>query len=134
MWLFDTSPFVPRWLCGSWEPWLGNMVIWSDWAFFAAYMGIPWIIYYNSRRWGMMGHPAPRWLTFLFMGFILLCGFSHAIDAIVFYVPVYRLFAFERLVGAVFSVGTMFALVYLCRNIEVRWKGPEGKADGRTAE
>jgi signal transduction histidine kinase len=46
----------------------------------------------------------------LFVAFILLCGITHLMDAIIFWWPAYRLSALIRLLTAIVSVFTIYAL------------------------
>ena len=47
----------------------------------------------------------------LFGAFILLCGTTHAIDALLFWWPGYRVSALVRFMTAVVSMATVFALI-----------------------
>ncbi len=47
----------------------------------------------------------------LFVAFILLCGLTHLVDAIIFYYPIYRFAAVLKLATAVVSWSTVLALV-----------------------
>jgi PAS domain-containing protein len=77
--LFDTSDFPPRWSCGEWSPALGWLHIASDLAIFGAYMAIPASLAWALRR----RRDLPlRPVVWLFVGFILLCGLTHLVEAI----------------------------------------------------
>jgi light-regulated signal transduction histidine kinase (bacteriophytochrome) len=60
----------------------------------------------------------------LFIAFILLCGTTHLIDAVIFWSPVYRLSALIRLITAIVSIFTVYALykaipfIYRLRTLE----------------
>ncbi|HJP62501.1 MAG TPA: HAMP domain-containing sensor histidine kinase, partial [Mucilaginibacter sp.] len=47
---------------------------------------------------------------FLFIAFILLCGTTHLVDAIIFWWPAYRLSAFIRMLTGIVSIFTVYAL------------------------
>lgn len=47
----------------------------------------------------------------LFGAFIILCGSTHLIDAVMFWWPGYRLSALLRVLTAIVSLGTAFALI-----------------------
>lgn len=108
--LFDTSDFPPRWSCGDWSPALGWLHIASDLAIFGAYMAIPASLAWALRR----RRDLPlRPVVWLFVGFILLCGLTHLVEAIIFYRPVYRFSGGMKAATAVISWATVIALVRL---------------------
>ena len=87
--LFDPEGFPPRWLCGDgWDAFTGWFYIVSDLMIWSAYFAIPLIIirYITRRRDARFTR-----IYFLFASFILACGTTHLIDAILFWHPVYRL-------------------------------------------
>lgn len=106
--LLDTSDFVPRWQCGAWPPALGWTHIVSDLLVFAAYAAIPLSLFYFLRRRRDVPFTGVFWLFILF---ILSCGLTHLLDAVVFYHPVYRLSALVKAVTAAVSWATVFALI-----------------------
>jgi len=106
--LFDTSDWPPRWHCGKWSDFHGWLYIISDLMVWCAYFAIPLIIIrFISRK-----HDA-RFirLYFLFAGFILACGATHFLDAITFWIPVYRLNALVRAITGIISWITVFSLI-----------------------
>lgn len=106
--LFDTSDFPARWNCGRWTLEHGWLYIASDAAIFGAYTAIPILLaWFVLRR---RDAPFPR-VFWLFIAFILACGVTHLLDAVIFWYPVYRLSAVARLVTAMVSWGTVIALV-----------------------
>ena len=106
--LFDTSGFPQRWYCGRWSTELGLLHILSDLAIFAAYAAIPCVlVYFVSRRRDV---PFSR-IFVLFGCFILACGTSHLVDALMFWWPAYRLLGLVKLCTALISWGTVVALV-----------------------
>jgi PAS domain S-box-containing protein len=106
--LFDTSGFPPRWHCGSWSESLGWLHILSDLAICSAYFTIPVIlVYFVLRR-----RDVPfRGVFWLFGAFILACGTTHLMEAIIFWHPLYRLAGVIKLFTAIVSWGTVIALV-----------------------
>lgn len=109
--IFDTTGFPARWKCGSgWAeyPLLGWLHIVSDLAIWGAYFAIPGIlIYFISRR-----RDIPfSWIFLLFGSFILACGTTHLMEAIIFYWPAYGLAGVIKLLTALVSWATVVALV-----------------------
>ncbi len=106
--LFDTSGFPRRWDCGNWSDIHGWLHIVSDLGIWAAYFTIPLVLlYFISERKDL---PFRR-VFFLFGAFILCCGTTHLMEAIIFWYPHYRLAGLIKLVTAVVSWVTIFALV-----------------------
>jgi PAS domain S-box-containing protein len=106
--LFDSSDFPDRWHCGSWSPGLGWLHIISDLVIFGCYVTIPIILIWFRQRRGDI--PYPRVFT-LFSVFILSCGSVHAVEALIFFDPVYRLLGLLKAVTAVSSLATVAYLV-----------------------
>jgi PAS domain S-box-containing protein len=107
--LFDTQGFPARWHCGDWTQGHGWLHITSDLLVFGAYAAIPISIaaYILVKKQEL----AFRKLYWLFAGFILSCGLTHLIDATLFWQPWYRLSGSVKLVTAIVSWATVFALV-----------------------
>jgi PAS domain S-box-containing protein len=108
--LFDTSDFPPRWHCGHWSDFHGWLYIISDLMIWSAYFAIPLIIIrYITRK------QDARFIRIyvLFASFILACGSTHLLDAIIFWVPVYRFSALIRLFTGIISWITVFSLIKL---------------------
>lgn len=131
--LFDSSGFPPRWHCGDWTTGHGWLHILSDGAIFAAYYIIPAIIaFFLARRKDL---PFPR-ILWLFVGFILACGTTHALDALMFWEPVYRLSGLMKLTTAVVSWATVFALISVMPSV-MKLRTPadlQKEVDVQTAE
>ncbi|MEQ8909372.1 MAG: hypothetical protein RIC95_09280 [Vicingaceae bacterium] len=106
--MFDTSDWPPRWICGIWSDFHGWLYIGSDTAIWLAYFIIPVIIIWFIQR-----NPEIPFLPvfWLFGAFIVLCGTTHLMDAIIFWWPAYRLSAFLRFLTAIVSLTTVFALI-----------------------
>ena len=106
--LFSTDDWPARWVCGEWTSFHGWLYITSDIAIWLAYFVIPAInIFFIQKR-----HQLPFLPVFwLFGAFIILCGSTHLIDAIMFYWPAYRLSGLLRLLTAVVSLATAFVLI-----------------------
>lgn len=112
--LLDTSDFPARWHCGQWSDFHGWLYIISDLLVWSAYFTIPLIIirFVTKRQQAVNFHP----LYFLFASFILLCGATHFIDAMIFWIPVYRVSALVRLLTGIVS---WFTAIYLFRLLPV---------------
>src|SRR5262249_3157171 len=106
--LFDPSGFRPRWDCGLWTSGHGWLHILSDLAVWSAYFTIPCILVYFVLRRKDVPFPSIFWL---FGAFILACGTTHLMEAIIFWNPLYRLAGLIKLITAVVSWGTVIALV-----------------------
>ncbi|NHE58710.1 hypothetical protein [Cyclobacterium plantarum] len=97
-----------RWLCGEWTSFHGWLYITSDIAIWLAYFVIPAIIIFFTQK----RHNLPFLPVFwLFGAFIILCGSTHLIDALMFWWPGYRLSALLRLLTALVSLATSFVLI-----------------------
>ncbi|HEX4613255.1 MAG TPA: PAS domain-containing protein [Urbifossiella sp.] len=107
-WLADTSGFVARRECGDWtDPEVALHVV-SDLLIWLAYLSIPLVLVYFARR--RRGLPFSR-LFILFAAFILACGTTHLVEAVIFYNPVYHLSGVVKAVTAAVSWMTVLALV-----------------------
>jgi signal transduction histidine kinase/CheY-like chemotaxis protein len=106
--LFDTSDFPARWHCGNWTAGHGWLHILSDLAVWSAYFAIPCLLVYFVLRRRDVPFPTVFWL---FGAFILACGTTHLMEAIIFWHPVYRLAGAIKLLTAIVSWGTVAALV-----------------------
>ncbi|CAN5479490.1 hypothetical protein BH11BAC2_BH11BAC2_21780 [soil metagenome] len=105
--LFDTTGFPPRWHCGKWTEFHGWFYIISDLMIWSAYFAIPLlIINYISKRKELKYYK----IYFLFAAFILSCGLTHLLDAIIFWFPLYRLSALIRFITGVLSWFTVYHL------------------------
>lgn len=105
--LMDTSLWPPRWHCGRWTEFHGWLYIISDLLIFSAYFAMPVII---VRYMATRAHTRFHRIYFLFAAFILACGFTHLIDAVTFWYPVYRFNALIRLITGVISWFTVYSL------------------------
>ncbi len=108
--LLDPSGFPPRWYCGSWTPGLGWLHILSDLGVWSAYIAIPCVLGYFVLRKKDLPF---RTIFLLFGAFILACGTTHLMEAVIFWWPVYRLAGLIKVFTAIVSWATVFALVPL---------------------
>ncbi len=119
--LLDTSDFPPRWNCGHWTEGHGWLHILSDIGIWSAYFAIPAMLaYFMVRRKDLPF----RKVFLLFAAFILLCGTTHLMEAIIFWWPGYRLAGVIKLTTALVSWTTVLALVGVVPNF-LRMRSPE---------
>jgi hypothetical protein len=106
--LFSADDWPARWVCGKWSSFHGWIYITSDIAIWLAYFVIPAIIIFFVQK----RHNLPFLPVFwLFGAFIILCGSTHLIDAVMFWWPGYRLSALLRVLTALVSMATAFMLI-----------------------
>lgn len=120
-WLFDSSPFVTRPECGGWTEGLIWLTVTSDALIWLAYMAIPFILFQVGRHREDFPY---RWILWLFVAFILSCGFTHFFDMLTFYDPHYRLSGVIRALTAAISLATVAALVPVTPRL-LSMKSPE---------
>ena len=130
---FDTTDFPARWFCGKWSDLHGWMYIISNLLIWGSYFAIPSILlYFSIKRENI---PFKK-IFLLFVFFILLCGISHFIDALIFWLPLYRLNAVVLLCTGIVSCVTAVSLVKILP-AAFELKTPEELSkilDQRTAE
>ena len=106
--LFSSESFPPRWHCGQWTDFHGWLYIASDLGVWSAYTAIPAIlIYFVWQRVTI----AFKGIFLLFGAFILLCGLTHLLDAVMFWWPAYRFLGLVEFLTALVSWATVVALV-----------------------
>lgn len=113
--LFSGDGFMPRRLCGVWEPSLIWMHIISDLVIWLAYMWIPLAMlwaYRAQKRNLQIARPLIA-LLLLYMTFIMACGWTHFMDALMFYLPVYRINGLIRALTGIVSFLTAVSLLRL---------------------
>lgn len=106
--LLSVSDWPARWNCGKWSDFHGWLYILSDTMIWLAYFVIPVIIF-----WFIQKQPKVPFLPIFgyFAVFIVMCGLTHLLDAIIFWWPAYRLSALIRFFTAIISMMTLFALI-----------------------
>jgi len=106
--LFATDEWPPRWHCGNWTSFHGWLYILSDITIWIAYFLIPLIIlnYLGKKKNGVKFQK----VYLLFAAFILLCGLTHFLDAMMFWIPMYRLNALVRFLTGLVSMLTVYYL------------------------
>lgn len=115
--LFSGSGYMPRTQCGTWTPVLLRSYVTADLIIAAAYFAIPLCILWAYKRFGRSA-PLPieaRIVCALFATFIVTCGCSHLVDAMIFIHPVYRL---QTLVLSVTALCSVLAATVMPRLIQ----------------
>ena len=105
--LFSTDGFPARWHCGNWTNFHGWLYIASDLGIWAAYFTIPLLLLRVMARRKDIPFNG---VILLFLAFVLLCGLTHLVDALIFWWPLYRLSALLRFATAIVSLFAAYAL------------------------
>lgn len=105
--LFAVKDYIPHGYCLSWSPNLVMIYAISDLLIFIAYFSMPLALAYFARRRADFPY---QWLLWLFAAFIMACGTTHLMGAIVLWTPLYGLDALLRAATALLSVITAAVL------------------------
>lgn len=119
--IFSTENWPARWTCGNWSQTEGWLYISSDLSIFLAYLSIPIMLLWFIRKIEL---GKLKWLVILFGSFILLCGFTHLIDVVLFWEPMYRLSGFAKLLTGIVSLATATVLGFVIPKA-LEYKSPE---------
>lgn len=119
--IFDTSDFPARWNCGHWTAAHGYLHIFSDLAVWSAYVAIPCVLGYFILKRSDLPF---RKIFVLFGAFILACGTTHLMEAMIFYWPAYRLAGVIKLFTGIVSWATVIALVPVVPKV-LKLRSPE---------
>ena len=106
--LFSAEGFPPRWFCGAWTPFHGWLYILANLGIWSAYFTIPLALVYIVRKRTDLPFVKLFWL---FAAFILTCGITHFLDALMFWWPAYRLTGLMETITAIVSWATVFAIL-----------------------
>jgi hypothetical protein len=123
MWWFETTDWPARWQCGIWPWWLGWGTICSNLMITGAYYLIPGLMLYLIRKKPELVHSHKK-LAIWFAMFVIMCGTTHAMDALSYWWPAYRFNLLVRFGTAVVSVYTL-ALLWASRLSLLNYCGPE---------
>ena len=105
--LFSAN-FLPHGTCYLWNGRLVWLHLTSDVLIWLSYIAISCTLVYLERR---MRKDIPfQWVYLAFGAFIVACGFTHLMEVIVLWKPVYWLSGSVKVVTAIASVGTAIAL------------------------
>ncbi|QHT68470.1 PAS domain S-box protein [Rhodocytophaga rosea] len=106
--LFSAGDFMPHGHCYFWE----SDILWthvvSDGLIGISYFVIPLCLIFIARRRIDIQY---RWMLVLFGIFIYSCGTTHLMNIITVWNPLYRLEGIIKVITAISSVGTAFALI-----------------------
>ena len=105
--LLAVNGYIPHGYCLSWSPPLVVTFVISDVLIFLSYMSMPVALGYFARKREDFPY---RWLLWLFSAFILACGATHLMGAIVLYKPMYAFDALLKACTAAISVVTAIVL------------------------
>lgn len=106
--LFDPHGFVPHPSCGEWTRGLVWLHVGSDLGIWLAYLSIPLVLFYFVRR-----RAVPFSSLFLLAAlFVVASGFTHGVDALAFYHPIYRFDGLLKAITAALSWATVLALIW----------------------
>jgi diguanylate cyclase (GGDEF)-like protein len=106
-----STSFLPHGYCYLWNPHLVALHVVSDLLIFVSYMAISTtlvVMRFRFRKDIPLG-----WIFIAFGAFIVACGFTHLMDVIVLWVPLYWLAGDIKLVTALASVVTAAILPFL---------------------
>lgn len=107
--LFSVSSWPARWYCGRWTSFHGWLYIISSSLIALAYFSIPLTLFYLIKK-SNNKLPFQR-IFWLFLLFILACGFTHVFDAVMFWYPAYRVSAIVLFITAIVSWMAVFGLI-----------------------
>ena len=105
--LLAINGFLPHGYCISWSKPLLLTFVLSDLLIFVAYFSMPLALVHFARQRKDFPY---RWLLWMFAAFIMACGTTHLMGAIVVWQPMYNLDALLKAVTAVISVITAILL------------------------
>lgn len=105
--LLAVNGYLPHGYCISWSPPLLMTFVVSDILIFLSYFSMPVALAYFAYR--RQDFPY-KWLLWAFAAFILACGSTHLMGAIVIWRPMYGLDALLKAITAVISVVTAIIL------------------------
>jgi signal transduction histidine kinase/CheY-like chemotaxis protein len=107
--------FLPHGYCYLWNPKLVWLHVSSDVLIWLSYITISGTLLYLERK---LRKDIPfQWVYLAFGAFIVACGFTHFMEIVVLWNPVYWLAGAVKVVTAIASVGTAIALPFLVPNV-----------------
>ncbi|MGB3403254.1 MAG: ATP-binding protein [Microcoleaceae cyanobacterium] len=112
--LIDIMGFMPHGSCYLWQPRLMALHGISNAVIVLSYISIPLTILYILRQRKDLPF---NWFFVLSSGFIVFCGFSHLIDIITLWYPIYWTAGIIRAMTAGVSFATAIAVIHLTPKI-----------------
>ncbi|GAC1568247.1 MAG: hypothetical protein NVS2B3_10840 [Vulcanimicrobiaceae bacterium] len=107
--------FLPRGICFRWNPSLVWLHVISDAAIFLAYMAISTMVaIFVCRHRDRIPF---GWFFISFGAFVIACGFTHAMDIVVLWRPLYWLAGDVKVLTAIASLTTAVAIPYVLPEI-----------------
>lgn len=112
-WIFDTTGFVPRGVCGNWPMWLRILNQSSNLVIFLAYFAIPAALVYFAKKFPRRFRGGQQLLSGAWWSaaFVFLCGLTHLCEFLAFYWAGYRFFTVILVATALVSVRAVSVLV-----------------------
>lgn len=101
------TDYMAHGYCLLWKPWLVGMHVGSDVLIALAYFAIPLAIWLFLQRRPELDQ---KGLAYLFAAFILLCGVTHALQAVTLWWPIYETQGFAKVATAAVSLATAFII------------------------
>jgi PAS domain S-box-containing protein len=118
---FGIKNFIPHGFCLSWNPVLLWLHVASDLLITLSYYSIPFSLFYFIRKRKDLPY---AWLIFMFGLFIVACGTTHLMSAVLIWIPLYWLDGYLKVFTAIISIVTAIAML---RIIPLALKLPNAK-------
>jgi len=117
---FGADGFIPHGYCLSWDSDLMMAMVLSNAMIALAYLCITFVLVRKALEPVVV---VPRWLYWSYAAFIFCCGFSHIVDDVTLWYPVYRLQAAILAATALISVfAALMPLSFLLTREAARWR------------
>ncbi len=110
---FGIGSFIPHGFCLSWNPFLLWLHVTSDVLIAISYYSIPITLAYFIRKRKDFPY---AWLILMAATFIVACGTTHLMSAILVWIPIYWLDGYLKAFTAIISVATAIATVKIIPN------------------
>ena len=121
-WLLETDRWPRRWDCGDWEGGLGWSNIIANLSIALTYFAIPGFgLYFLRKKPDLLPSNA---LGYWCAAFVVACGLTHTMGAVVFWWPAYRLDATVRNATALVSLFACWEFVRVRKRI-LSYASPE---------
>ncbi len=111
---FGINNLVPHGFCLSWNSTLLWLHVASDLLITLSYYSIPCSLIYFAHKRKDLPH---KWLVIMGAAFILACGTTHLMSAVLIWIPLYWLDGYIKAFTAIISVITAIALIKIIPNL-----------------